>query len=213
MTKSLVSASLALNALLAASLLVAVCYSRMSQPAPLASTAVSASTASQTRLGPIAAMRPSMCSRSSAGRVAVKSAAVPRRGMMGGLVSAGLFAGSMLNNNQAKAGLFGPGQREVYERETSQFLDELKKTLALPKDDEGKKEAVLNLKVEGNRWVAKWRNSKMSSSPSFGNLYSVVNAVNGHYNTFGPNSNLPKKRMARVEKEISDASKYLTKGR
>eukprot|EP00954_Amorphochlora_amoebiformis_P027111 1383385-Amorphochlora_amoeboformis.AAC.2 len=113
----------------------------------------------------------------------------------------------------ANAGLFGPPQREVYEKETSAFLKQLKDTLAMPSDDEGKKDAVLALKTEGNRWVAKWRNSKMSSSPSFGNLYSVVNAVNGHYNTFGPNSNLPKKRMARVDKEIEDANKYLLKGR
>uniref|UniRef100_A0A7S2QT46 Photosystem II Psb27 protein n=1 Tax=Norrisiella sphaerica TaxID=552664 RepID=A0A7S2QT46_9EUKA len=134
-----------------------------------------------------------------------------RRNIFAGLGGAVAAVGTM--SEPAQAGLFGPSDREKYEAETSAFLKLIEEVLAIPASDDNKKEAVLNLKSQGNRWVAKWRNSKMSSSPSFGNLYSVINAVNGHYNTFGPQSNLPKKRMARVEKEIADATKYLTKGR
>uniref|UniRef100_A0A6U2XFH8 Photosystem II Psb27 protein n=1 Tax=Lotharella globosa TaxID=91324 RepID=A0A6U2XFH8_9EUKA len=148
--------------------------------------------------------RASLCVSAQTGEQSFPS----RRTTLGGLAAATIAAPL-----SAKAGLFGPGQREVYEKETGEFLEELKATLAIPANDDAKKDAVLALKTSGNRWVAKWRNSKMSSTPSFGNLYSVVNAVNGHYNTFGPNSNLPKKRMARVDKEITDAGKYLVKGR
>jgi len=159
----------------------------------------------------------SACSSPSLPRVRVNAQEQPqqqlsRREMMtfGGLTGAAAISSTPMS---AQAGLFGPSQREKYEEETSAYLKLVQDTLAIPSSDDAKKEAVLNLKAEGNRWVAKWRNSKMSSSPSFGNLYSVVNAVNGHYNTFGPQSNLPKKRMARVAKEITDATKYLAKGR
>jgi photosystem II Psb27 protein len=158
----------------------------------------------------VRAARPACAGRMRQSKVAVH-AAVPeagRRAFLGGLAGAALVAPL-----SAHAGLFGPSKRELYEEETKAFLDQLQNTLALPADDEAKKDAVLALKKEGNRWVAKWRGSSFSSSPSFGNLYSVVNAVNGHYNTFGPNSNIPKKRRARVDKEISDAGKYLSKGR
>eukprot|EP00468_Gymnochlora_sp_CCMP2014_P000879 CAMPEP_0167740954 /NCGR_PEP_ID=MMETSP0110_2-20121227/583_1 /TAXON_ID=629695 /ORGANISM="Gymnochlora sp., Strain CCMP2014" /LENGTH=153 /DNA_ID=CAMNT_0007624943 /DNA_START=168 /DNA_END=629 /DNA_ORIENTATION=- len=141
-------------------------------------------------------------------RAEYESNAMSRRSVIGGLAGAAVsipFA--------ANAGIFGPDARTIYETETNAFLKQLKDTLSLPTSDDGKAEAVASLKKEGNRWVAKWRGSKFSSSPSFGNLYSVVNAVNGHYNTFGANTNIPKKRLARVDKEIEDASRYLSKGR
>mmetsp|Transcript_6075 Transcript_6075/g.7441 ORF Transcript_6075/g.7441 Transcript_6075/m.7441 type:complete len:215 (-) Transcript_6075:217-861(-) len=211
------SSLLLLNALLLSAVVMMMIQVPIGQNLGLSSMSRSTlSTVSTTTSAP--RVPSSACSSPSAAlsRVRVfaqeKQQQLSRREMMtfGGLTGAATISSIP---KSAQAGLFGPSQREKYEQETSAFLKLLQDTLAIPSSDDAKKEAVLNLKAEGNRWVAKWRNSKMSSSPSFGNLYSVINAVNGHYNTFGPQSNLPKKRMARVDKEIADATKYLAKGR
>ena len=45
------------------------------------------------------------------------------------------------------------------------------------------------------------------------NTYSALNAVAGHYNSFGSDTPLPKKRLDRVMKELDDADKLLGRGR
>ena len=45
------------------------------------------------------------------------------------------------------------------------------------------------------------------------NTYSALNAVAGHYNSFGADTPLPKKRFDRVVKELDDADKLLARGR
>ena len=45
------------------------------------------------------------------------------------------------------------------------------------------------------------------------NTYSALNAVAGHYNSFGADTPLPKKRLDRVVKELEDADKLLARGR
>ena len=65
-----------------------------------------------------------------------------------------------------------------------------------------------------NTWVAKYRrDNQFSGKPSYGNMYSALNAVAGHYNSFGSDTPLPKKRLDRVVKELDDADKLLARGR
>ena len=45
------------------------------------------------------------------------------------------------------------------------------------------------------------------------NTYSALNPVAGHYNSFGADTPLPKKRFDRVVKELDDADKLLARGR
>lgn len=51
-----------------------------------------------------------------------------------------------------------------------------------------------------NDWTAKYRNSGLAGRPSFSNLYSVVNALAGHWNNFGADAPVPKKRIGRITK-------------
>lgn len=44
------------------------------------------------------------------------------------------------------------------------------------------------------------RRLQVGGRPSFTNLYSAVNALAGHWNSFGPEAPVPKKRFARIEK-------------
>ena len=65
-----------------------------------------------------------------------------------------------------------------------------------------------------NKWVAKYRRqSNYQGRPSYGNTYSAINAVLGHYNNFGANTLFPKRRLERVVKEVDDAGRALGRGR
>lgn len=65
-----------------------------------------------------------------------------------------------------------------------------------------------------NAWVATYRrDQKFSGRPSFGNTYSALNALTGHYNSFGTQAPIPKKRLERLNKELVDAATFLERGR
>ena len=42
------------------------------------------------------------------------------------------------------------------------------------------------------------------------NTYSALSALAGHYNNFGPDTNVPKKRLDRLNKVYSKSCTYLT---
>jgi photosystem II Psb27 protein len=64
------------------------------------------------------------------------------------------------------------------------------------------------------RWVAKYRrDDRFAGKPSYSNMYSVLNAISGHYNSFGPEAPIPKKRLDRITKELADAEKLLARDR
>jgi photosystem II Psb27 protein len=44
-------------------------------------------------------------------------------------------------------------------------------------------------------------------------MYSVVNAIAGHYISFGPTYPIPVKRKDRILDEVKDAEKALSRGR
>jgi Photosystem II Pbs27 len=80
-----------------------------------------------------------------------------------------------------------------------ELLKKINATLAMgPEDD--KESAVRALKKDMNDWTAKYRNSSQGGRPSFSNLYSVVNALAGHWTSFGADAPVPKKRLARISK-------------
>ncbi len=90
----------------------------------------------------------------------------------------------------------------------------LKLTLELTKESEDRETVVAASKDEANKWVAKYRREgKFTGRPSYGNTYSVINAVLGHYNNFGSDTLFPKKRLERATKEVEDAGRALTRGR
>lgn len=70
---------------------------------------------------------------------------------------------------------------------------------------EGDKETKVSLlKKEMNDWTAKYRrNDKTGGKPSFGLMYSAVNALAGHWNNFGADAPVPKKRLTRIVKARS----------
>ncbi len=57
------------------------------------------------------------------------------------------------------------------------------------------------------------RDPRFSGRPSYGSTYAAVNTLVGHLNNFGFTAAIPKKRLERLGKELSDADKALQRGR
>lgn len=103
---------------------------------------------------------------------------------------------------------------EDYKRETSDVIEQVRTTLALEKTDPNKAAAVAKLRQAGNEWVAKYRKAKkVAGKPSFSNMYSVINAISGHFVSFGATYPIPAKRKDRILDEVKDAEKALNRGR
>eukprot|EP00879_Flechtneria_rotunda_P001299 GHRR01001448.1.p1 GENE.GHRR01001448.1~~GHRR01001448.1.p1 ORF type:complete len:185 (+),score=53.32 GHRR01001448.1:137-691(+) len=108
----------------------------------------------------------------------------------------------------------GPQREEAYKNETNDILGKVNTVLAIGKDDPSKEDRVKALRKEINTWVAKYRrDDKFAGRPSYGNTYSALNALAGHYNSFGATTPIPKKRLERLTKELNDAQLLLTRGR
>lgn len=128
---------------------------------------------------------------------------------------AGLGALLLLPVGSAQAGLLGgPDKNEVYTADTSLLLEKVQSGLDLPKDASNREEVFQEIKEKTTAWVAKYRRgAAFQGRPSYNTTYSAVNALAGHFNSFGLTAPVPKKRLDRIQKEITDADRALKRGR
>ena len=109
---------------------------------------------------------------------------------------------------------FGEDKNKLYTDDTSAVIEQVRTTIQLPMGDEGRAASIEKTRTMTNQWVAKYRRNKgISGKPSYGNVYSGLNAVSGHFNNFGTKYPLTAKRLERVLKEFSDAELALSRGR
>nr|5X56_A Chain A, Photosystem II repair protein PSB27-H1, chloroplastic [Arabidopsis thaliana]5X56_B Chain B, Photosystem II repair protein PSB27-H1, chloroplastic [Arabidopsis thaliana] len=103
---------------------------------------------------------------------------------------------------------------EEYIKDTSAVISKVRSTLSMQKTDPNVADAVAELREASNSWVAKYRKEKaLLGKASFRDIYSALNAVSGHYVSFGPTAPIPAKRKARILEEMETAEKALTRGR
>lgn len=103
---------------------------------------------------------------------------------------------------------------EEYVRETTEVIGKVRSTINLNKTDPNLAAAVADLREVSNTWVAKYRREKaLLGRASFRDMYSALNAVSGHYISFGPTAPIPTKRKARILEEMDTAEKSLLRGR
>lgn len=103
---------------------------------------------------------------------------------------------------------------EEYVKETAAVIEKVRKTVNMDKSDPNVAEAVADLREASNSWVAKYRREKaLLGRSSFRDMYSALNAVSGHYISFGPTAPIPAKRRARILEEMDTAEKALLRGR
>ncbi|XP_041992454.1 photosystem II repair protein PSB27-H1, chloroplastic-like [Salvia splendens] len=103
---------------------------------------------------------------------------------------------------------------EEYVKETEEVISKVKSTITLDKGDPNVAAAVAELRETSNSWVAKYRREKsLLGRASFRDMYSALNAVSGHYISFGPTAPIPAKRRQRILEEMDTAEKALLRGR
>ncbi|KXZ50584.1 hypothetical protein GPECTOR_16g759 [Gonium pectorale] len=171
-------------------------------------------------------------SRPAARLSVVASAQRPATASRRDVLGASAAAFSLLLTATPAHAIFGFGDDdsklfEEYTNETSSILGKVKVTLALDKDDPAKEDSVKGLRKDINNWVAKYRREpKVSGKPSStvpvppdctlaprSNTYSALNALAGHFNSFGATTPIPKKRLERLQKELDDATTLLSRNR
>lgn len=103
---------------------------------------------------------------------------------------------------------------EEYVKEAEEVISKVRTTINMDKNDPNVAAAVADLREASNSWVAKYRREKaLLGRSSFRDIYSALNAVSGHYISFGPTAPIPVKRKARILEEMDSAEKALLRGR
>ncbi|XP_043687618.1 photosystem II repair protein PSB27-H1, chloroplastic [Telopea speciosissima] len=103
---------------------------------------------------------------------------------------------------------------EEYVKEAEEVINKVRSTINIDKNDPNVAAAVAELRETSNSWVAKYRREKaLLGRASFRDIYSALNAVSGHYISFGPSAPIPAKRKARILEEMESAEKSLLRGR
>ncbi|XP_010522615.1 PREDICTED: photosystem II repair protein PSB27-H1, chloroplastic isoform X2 [Tarenaya hassleriana] len=128
------------------------------------------------------------------------------------------FISLSLTATAVAAALLSPGKAmaadEEYVKETEEVINKVRTTLTMDKNDPNAAAAVSELRDASNSWVAKYRKEKaLLGKASFRDIYSALNAVSGHYISFGPTAPIPSKRKARILEEMDTAEKALLRGR
>eukprot|EP00898_Chlorokybus_atmophyticus_P007077 jgi/Chlat1/7370/Chrsp6S07409 len=109
---------------------------------------------------------------------------------------------------------FAEDVQEKYARETKDVIGMVRTALSYPKGAPEIETAVDQLRKTTNDWVARYRREdRVAGRTSYSNVYTALNALAGHYNSFGPTYPLPAKRKERVLKEMDIAETALGKGR
>lgn len=99
-------------------------------------------------------------------------------------------------------------------KDTVEVINKVRTTINMDKNDPNVASAVAELRDTSNSWVAKYRREKsLLGRASFRDMYSALNAVSGHYISFGPTAPIPAKRKARILEEVDTAEKALSRGR
>ncbi|OAY63249.1 Photosystem II repair protein PSB27-H1, chloroplastic [Ananas comosus] len=129
-------------------------------------------------------------------------------------VSLATAAGVLLSSSAVLTPPALASSDEEYANETSEVINKVRSTINMDKSDPNVAAAVAELREAANSWVAKYRREKdLLGRPSFRDVYSALNAVSGHYISFGPTAPIPAKRKARILEEMDTAEKALLRGR
>lgn len=116
----------------------------------------------------------------------------------------------------ALAGLFNGDEvlQEAYTEDTTAIIKLVQDNLALDRSDPSRAESIQAVRKATADWVAKYRREdRVQAKPSYSQTYTALNAVAGHYNSFGTKYPLPPKRLTRVNKELAFASKAIAAGK
>ena len=149
----------------------------------------------------------------SAAPNAVETTATSRRAAMTTLL--GLSAAILAPSAPANAFLgIGEDPSAKYIEQTQTMIDSIRAALELPPNTDEREAAMSGVKKQTVAWVSDYRRDpKFAGRPSFSQMYSAVNALDGQLVSFGLKANFPAKRKDRMMESIDDAEWQLKRGR
>lgn len=97
---------------------------------------------------------------------------------------------------------------------TQKMIDTMRAALQVQPNTDEREAAMKGVKEQTVAWVSAYRRDpKFAGRPSFSQMYSAVNALDGQLVSFGLKANFPAKRLDRMMKSIDDAERSLKRGR
>ncbi|KAK8946617.1 Thylakoid lumenal protein [Platanthera zijinensis] len=156
-------------------------------------------------LSPPASLLPGKPHHSPAATIPTTAVTFSRRELA---VSLSLPLAGMLCSRPANA-----VEDDEYVKETEEVIGKVRTIVNMDRADPNAAAAVAELREASNSWVAKYRREKaLLGRASFRDVYSALNAVSGHYISFGPTAPIPVKRKTRILEEVDTAEKALLRG-
>ena len=129
------------------------------------------------------------------------------------LMMGGLSLWAVGSPAQAFLGI-GEDRSAEYTEETQKVIDGIRSALAKEPNTDEREQAMGEVKNISVKWVSKYRRDpKFAGRPSYSQMYSAVNALDGQLVSFGLKANFPKKRLDRMMKSVDDAERQLQRGR
>ena len=127
----------------------------------------------------------------------------------------GLSAAILAPATPANAFLgIGEDPAAKYTEQTQKMIDSIRAALELPPNTDEREAAMKGVKEQTVAWVSAYRRDpKFAGRPSFSQMYSAVNALDGQLVSFGLKANFPAKRLERMMKSIDDGERALKRGR
>jgi photosystem II Psb27 protein len=101
-----------------------------------------------------------------------------------------------------------------YHEDATQVVQSMRTVTRLERGTPGMKEKVDATRKQMNDFVALYRrNPNVAGAVSFSTLYTAINTLAGHFASYGSTYPVPEKRKKRLEQQLNDVERALSRGR
>mmetsp|Transcript_10298 Transcript_10298/g.18559 ORF Transcript_10298/g.18559 Transcript_10298/m.18559 type:complete len:181 (-) Transcript_10298:1604-2146(-) len=158
---------------------------------------------------------------SSQGSQGSESARVTRRDLLVGIAAASVlavapvaYAAEEVAAPEKPAPVFDFKLSGDYKKDASQVVTNMRGVTGMARGTPGMAEDVASTRKNMNDFVALYRrNGNVSGSISFSTLYTAINTLSGHFQSYGNSYPVPEKRRKRLNAQYNDIEKALSRGR
>eukprot|EP00183_Erythrolobus_madagascarensis_P006793 CAMPEP_0185844374 /NCGR_PEP_ID=MMETSP1354-20130828/563_1 /TAXON_ID=708628 /ORGANISM="Erythrolobus madagascarensis, Strain CCMP3276" /LENGTH=192 /DNA_ID=CAMNT_0028544027 /DNA_START=123 /DNA_END=701 /DNA_ORIENTATION=- len=101
-----------------------------------------------------------------------------------------------------------------YKADATAVLGNMRSVTGMARGTPGMADNVAGTRKSMNEFVAQYRrNGKVSGSVSFSTLYTAINTLSGHFQSYGNSYPVPEKRRKRLNAQYVEIEKALARGR
>mmetsp|Transcript_13547 Transcript_13547/g.36392 ORF Transcript_13547/g.36392 Transcript_13547/m.36392 type:complete len:186 (+) Transcript_13547:156-713(+) len=101
-----------------------------------------------------------------------------------------------------------------YKADATAVLGNMRNVTGMARGTPGMADNVASTRKTMNDFVAQYRrNGKVSGSVSFSTLYTAINTLSGHFQSYGNSYPVPEKRRKRLNSQYSEIEKALARNR